>query len=465
MTNQCNRLRYCGFLPLLVLLSGICIAQEPEAKIAEDQEVKIDVYSTLVIGRPEPVIEGLDPIPSDTQLPLEQVDVEAFQASNQTLLDSIRRYQTTIDERELVGGTWDQGLTQELQAMGTLQQQQGLYPQAIDAYTRALQVSRINYGLDNLEQVPVVEQLINSHLGLGQWGKADQYHNYLYYTQKKAFGRGDPRMIPVLDRLANWSMSVFNTGYGDAVGLRLLTAFSSYRAASEIVSFHFGEEDERYVNYLKDMAATAYLVARNQEIIDEAIRSEYRSSQAMFEDELRKTDSINPSGYNDGLQALERIVDHYADNDDLPADYAQALVGLGDWELVFDRRRKARRYYLEAYEVLSALDQGNEFIQEYFGSVKPLPELTKISQQLPVGTDSGREEAGVSYSGAVDVVFDVTRNGAVIKLRVLTEESEANSAVLTLLKRRIRNTVFRPVVFEGELVRTPDNHFRYRYRY
>jgi hypothetical protein len=328
-----------------------------------------------------------------------------------------------------------------------------------------LQVSRINYGLDNLEQVPVVEQLINSHLGLGQWGKADQYHNYLYYTQKKAFGRGDPRMIPVLDRLANWSMSVFNTGYGDAVGLRLLTAFSSYRAASEIVSFHFGEEDERYVNYLKDMAATAYLVARNQEIIDEAIRSEYRSSQAMFEDELRKTDSINPSGYNDGLQALERIVDHYADNDDLPADYAQALVGLGDWELVFDRRRKARRYYLEAYEVLSALDQGNELIQAYFGSVKPLPELTKISQQLPVSTASDREEAGVSYSGSVDVIFDVTRYGAVTKLRVLTEESEANSAVLSLLRRQIRNTVFRPIVFEGELIRTPDNHFRYRYRY
>jgi len=446
-------------------LSGICIAQEPEAEIVEDQEVKIDVYSTLEIGRPEPVIEGLDPMPSDTQLPLEQVDVEAFQASNQTQLDSIRRYQATIDEKELDGGTWDQGLAQELRAMGTLQQQQGLYPQAIDAYTRALQLSRINYGLDNLEQVPVVEQLINSHLRLGQMGKADQYHNYLYYTQKKAFGPGDPRMIPVLDRLANWSLSVFNTGYGDAVGLRLLTAFSSYRAASEIVSFHFGEEDERYVNYLKDMAATAYLVSRNQELIEEANRPEYRSSQAMFEDALREIDSINPSGYNDGLQALERIVDHYADNDDLPSDYAQALIDLGDWQLMFDRRRAARRYYLEAYEVLSALDQGNELIQAYFGSVKPLPELTKISQQLPVSTASDREEAGVSYSGSVDVIFDVTRYGAVTKLRVLTEESEANSAVLSLLRRQIRNTVFRPIVFEGELIRTPDNHFRYRYRY
>jgi tetratricopeptide (TPR) repeat protein len=473
MDKQSKSIRHLGFLPLLLLVSGICIAQEPEVEVeavaevesVEGQEVAVDVYSTLVIGRPELIIEGLDPIPIDAQLPLEEIETEAFQANNQTMLDSIRQYQASIDEREFEGGAWDQGLTQELRAMGSLQLQQGAYLQAIEAYTRAMQVSRINYGLDNIEQVPVVEQLINSHLALGQWGKADQYHNYLYYTQKKAFGLDDPRMIPVLDRLASWSMSVFNSGYGEAVGLRLLTAFSSYRAASEIVSLHFGEEDERYVNYLKDMAATAYLVSRNQSLIEEANRPEYSNSQAMFEDKMREIDAINPSGYNDGLRALERIVDHFADEDDLPSDYAQALIGLGDWHLMFERRRTSARYYQEAYEVLGALDQGDKLIQEYLGRVKPLPELSQTIQPLSVDTVSDGDQARASYSGAVDVIFDVTRYGAVIKLRMLTEETEVNSTVLTLLRRRIRNTVFRPAVVDGELTRTPDNHFRYRYWY
>jgi len=449
----------------MVFLSGICFAQVPESEDVEVDDVEPDIYATLVFARPELVIEGLDPMPADNQTLPREVEIEAIQTSNVNRLESIRQYQATINELEFEGGAWEQGLTQELLAMGSLQQQLGSHPAAVEAYTRAMQVSRINYGLDNLEQVSIVEQLINSHLALGQWEKADQYHNYLYYTQKKAYGHDDPRMIPVLDRLASWSLSAFNGGYGEAVGLRLFTAFYSYRAASNIVSMHFGEDDERFVNYLKEMAATAYLVYRNPRLIEVAGQPKYRSVRLMFENENNQYDTINPPGYKDGREALERIVNHYADKEDKQSEFAQALISLADWHLMFDRRRTASGYYQEAINILSGLDQGEELIQDFLGNVEPLPELSQKIRQLPDSTTSGELQAEINYTGVVDVIFDVTIYGGVANLEVLTEETEANSKVLSLLRRKVRNTVFRPSVVEGELVRTSDNHFRYRYWY
>ncbi|MBL4821730.1 MAG: hypothetical protein JKY98_12190 [Gammaproteobacteria bacterium] len=463
MIELVKRAAFPPLLLLVVFSCGAALAQEKEQPEKTGGRPPASVYANLVFSGPKLVTDGLDSV-TDNDFRIISNDA-ALQTASVNNIESIRQYKAVIDELELEGGAWGQGLAQELTALGSLHQQQGTYLEAVEVYTRAMHVSRVNYGLDNLEQVPVVEQLIGSHVALGQWEKADQLHSYLYYTQKKAFGANDPRMIPVLDRLAKWSLSVFNVGYGEAVGLRLLTAFYSFRAASDIVSTHFGEEDERFVNYLRDMAATAYLVARNPALMEEATRPEYRNVQDMFEDKINQIDGINPSGYADGLKALERIVARYADKGDAPVEHAQALTGLADWYLLFDRRRTAAGYYRDAFNILSEQENNEELIQNNFGEVKLIPELTANILQLNSENKSDQAQNPTSETGVIDVSFDVTSYGAVTNFKMLTEETDNNSRVLTALRRNVRNRIFRPRVVAGKMERTRDNHFRYRYWY
>ncbi len=52
-------------------------------------------------------------------------------------------------------------------------------------------------------------------MALGNWEEADTYNNYLFHVQQKAYGLNDPRLIPVLDRLATWNVQAFKIGYGN----------------------------------------------------------------------------------------------------------------------------------------------------------------------------------------------------------------------------------------------------------
>jgi hypothetical protein len=66
----------------------------------------------------------------------------------------------------------------------------------------------------------------------------------------------------------------------------------------------------------------------------------------------------------------------------------------------------------------------------------------------------------------VDVEFDVTPYGAVVDLDVISDDSAVDSRVISVLRRNIRATTFRPLLDEnGELVRSDNSRFRYPYWY
>jgi len=245
----------------------------------------------------------------------------------------------------------------------------------------------------------------------------------------------------------------------------LTDAYTLFKAASAIVSVHFGNDDERYVAYLKDMAGSAYLVSRHQGLIEEAGRPEYRSAQAMFAERMNKIDPIHSQGYREGEEALTRVIEHYAEQDDAVVAHARALVDLGDWYMVFERRRAAEEQYLLAYEKLVSLEDGAERITELFGKVVPLPAFSGAVGEIALQPVWQISDADSERSGYADVSIDVNSFGQVSAVRVISEENAENERVMTMLRRHVRETTFRPVMENGELIRSQDSRFRYRYRY
>ena len=96
-------------------------------------------------------------------------------------MGSIREYTESVQAIESEGGVWDRGLIEGLATLGELHQRQGDHITAIKTFDRVVHVSRINNGLHTLEQIPALEQKIESFLVLLIKLYLQQLQNHLKY--------------------------------------------------------------------------------------------------------------------------------------------------------------------------------------------------------------------------------------------------------------------------------------------
>lgn len=442
---------------LVAALGGFAV----HAQDTVESEESIRARSPLLyFDTPIAVEDGLDPVLPSRALPLDPQSDPNFGMRS----DSIREYASTVSDIELDGGAWDRGLVEELAALGRLQQQQGDHLAAIETLDRAVHVNRINSGLYTLEQIPVVEQLIQSYMALGDWEQADIYNNYLFHVQQKAYGSDDPRLIPVLDRLATWHIQAFKIGYGNLRGLRLRQSQMMFNAAARMVGIHFGRNDERFVSYQRNIADSAFLVASNPDLMLEIERPEHRNMQQLLAQRLNEQRQIQPPGFRTGERALREIVMHYQEQGDDPYALAEAITHLADWYLIFDRRRGTLDNYKLAWEILQGLENREELTEQLFGKVAPLPSFASSIQPPDAfyRSEDGTEALKFDYA---ELTFDVTTNGVVRNVKSVSEETEANQAQLSKLRILVRSRRFRPLIVDGEPQHSTENHFRYRYWY
>jgi len=299
---------------------------------------------------------------------------------------------------------------------------------------------------------------------LGNWEEADTYNNYLFHVQQKAYDSNDPRLIPVLDRLATWNIQAFKIGYGNLLGIKLRQSQIMFNAAARMVNMHFGKADKRFVNYQRNIATSAYLVAKNPDLMAEIGSLEYRSMQQMLAEKLNEQRRVQPPGFQTGERALIEIAMSYQERGYNGYSLAEAITHLADWYLMFGRRQGALENYKLAWDMLQELEDSEELTQQLFGKVTPLPAFGS-SIETPDAfytNEDGTEALSFDYA---DLTFDVTVDGLARKVVSISEETQENKAQLGKLRRSVRSMRFRPVLIDGEPARSFENHFRYRYWY
>ena len=164
-------------------------AQEVEASDELEQQSVDTGNRLLYIDVPVALEEGVDLAMTKPIYP-EQSNAED-DLEHSLREQYIREYNSAVEEIEYTGGAWDRALVEELFALGLLQQQQGDHDAAVKTFDRAIHVNRINDGLYTLQQIPHVESMLDSYLALKDWQNADDYNNYLFFVQRKAFGAND----------------------------------------------------------------------------------------------------------------------------------------------------------------------------------------------------------------------------------------------------------------------------------
>ena len=364
---------------------------------------------------------------------------------------SIETYQKDIVIIEDRHGVYDYRLVPQLTGIGLSLQGQGEHGPAIDAFKRALHLSRINEGLHSLGQVPILTHLIDSYSAINEWELASDKQAYVFDLQKRNYGSRDPRLLEPIGRMIRWHLKAYWNNWEEVEDPveHLLKARRLNQLAINIIESNFGSDDLRLSDALYEYALTNYELARFSVTGSASFRGPefgpHRRTNISYDDDDAFRDAFSVNGYGDGRKALEKRADIYDKNPDLPIqDKALALVELGDWYLAFGKPDSAMRVYRQVHERFSAHDDTREIVEQLFGQPQAL-QFEYPEKQEFLMRDGGSE-------GFVKAEFNVTPSGYARNIKIV--ESNPPDFMDSTVRKTIRAARYRPRIIDGKAVLT-----------
>lgn len=376
--------------------------------------------------------------------------------SEEELQRNIKKYHRAVTELEKIHGAYHEQIGEQLIGLGSFLQNNGQYADAVNIFNRALHISRISQGLHNLNQLPIVEQIIESNTALKNWPELSKNYDYLLWVNRRAYEHNDLRLLPVIDRVGRWNLNAYEMGASEIPYGHLLIAEKLYRHAIDIIETNYGPYDPRLIDPLYGIALTNYRKAAHAsstEDIDEvriSSRAHPNEYQRMLEDQGMRQNVVSMS-YRVGKKAMTRIIDIFQNNQSLANNaHAMAYIKFGDWYLLFNKRTTAIGSYEKAYQMLEQEDASIR--QRLLGNPRSLPVT-----QLPVDQQTPRK-INNSY---VIASMDISETGSPENIQIIESYPSDNDSIRRQAKRTIKYTKFRPRFENGQAVATSGVNIRY----
>jgi len=463
----------------------------PLATLASASEPREDTGTASASGSSQPA--SLTSNPSDLQSWLGSRQLSTLNQTAESLSPDISRYERVLTEMELAQGPYAPRLDEELLALGNLHQRVGDHTKALEALERAIHISRVNNGLFNLGQMPIIEKAIESHLARGDLVAADAQQEYLFYLQRKSLGETSVALLPALTRYAEWNVFAYNArpqlltpppasedeGAGTASATavtaianlegfrfrRLMLAQNLYQTVIQILVNNFGPSDPRLPEFERRLAITNYFFATTYDPSANFGPGSTAAYSGLMPYESPQA-ANNSLGYRQGKDALERRIAYLENAEQLdPQALARAHVDLGDWYLRFRKRTGALEAYQAAHKVLHDADVAQAEIDRLLSPPLPVPVPDFLIHPYTRQAFDVPREIALDYKGYIDVEFTVNRYGAPGTVKVLGKSEGTPAPVESRLLRNLRRDIFRPRHEAGTVRESDQQRLRYYYTY
>lgn len=455
-----------------------------------DDSIELDL-DDLIPGTYQ--VNELSALPS---MPAQQIRQDPVEG--RLIRDSISttpaQYQDSILDYELEGGVYDYRLIEAYSGLGSAYQALDEHELAIEAFSQALHVNRVNNGLYNAAQLPIVSELVESYLSLGDFADANQQQEYLIFVEQKVYGPNHPIHIIKLLEYADWNLRAASLRMGYvpneiALGLRsspfddvdidrrdpdgmqlsvtqLIVASNAYyqalnlqrnrerftrrldpeEVASMETEFGFTENDLSIPQAEKKLAYTHFLLAKVYQNIPAS---------------MRETD-LYYLNFRDGQDALERRFVYLQNSQSPASDVIKALMDIADWLLLFDRWNSAEEVYAE---VLSL--KNSYALEDIRGlSYRELPEVIPNFVTTPFSRDSYHLSASepLQYAGYIDVSFELNRFARPNRVDIINASEGTREETEDALINMLRRSSFRLQLQDSDFEYS-DNNYLVRYYY
>ncbi|MGC4029445.1 MAG: tetratricopeptide repeat protein [Steroidobacteraceae bacterium] len=350
-----------------------------------------------------------------------------------TALDT---YRAALGLLETDADTANPRLVAPLQGLGLSLRALDRDEEAIVPLKRAVDILRNREGLFALQQLPLLRPLAQAYMGAHRIDDAGSTQQYALTVAETAWGRNDPRLLPILDEAARW-----NEDAGRYAPAHLLHTRAVQIADRQVAGGHV-----LAVAGLRGIARTYRHAFLNGEI-EEPVAA---TAGPLGSDPLLTRTATSPPVA--GEQALRRALDLMQA---LTPDDAQlrgeVLTDLGDWYLTAGLTARAVAAYRDAWSSLQTAGAA-----DLLATPAPLtyrPPSIAVSRRTE---DPARfEEQDIDFMVSVDAQGEVRE--ATAANPVAARES-AERAVATALRR----ARFRPAIIDGATVTKTQVPFRER---
>jgi TonB family protein len=358
-----------------------------------------------------------------------------------------KAYTESLQTVEQYAGAASPKMLDPLRGLGYTFAASNRHKEAVPPLERALLIDRRSYGLYDIGQQNVLRQLAESLFKSGRTADAERHVSYLIQLGERAYGRNDPRQVPILCFAAAWHSDV-----GDFISARAI-----YRRAIQLVDQKLGPNDPAAVEPLRALANTF-----TQELYYSTLglRTQAQSRDRMPADADGTSSDArqNPKYLNsEGEKALDRAIKILEVQP--PSAYDTLLATLlqtGDWYQIKHVPEKALPYYRRAVTVNASLasatatsDAGGT------AAAEPAPLSFPVRLYYPSPAHSGRTTALPADQvdeRFVEVQFTVTDEGEVSDAKITGSSGTPREAADALTA--IRAARFRPKFVDGEPVAT-----------
>lgn len=277
-----------------------------------------------------------------------------------------------------------QALTEQLLDRGMAELQTDDFESAEQTFSEAMQIIKINHGLDSELQIPALQLLVESLIPQGKWQSLDQQLSYFDWLNRKNGSQDIDNFLNGTEILSRLYLTAAADSDNPQSARYLIAAKNLNWRAVSVIEAVFGNDSLNLPPWLYNIVLTHFYqssTTRRRGMTSYDYKSDTQSIVSGWS--LSKNESVQKS-YRIGLELLERIRTLYTESEIASAEIdAMVLVYLGDWELVFNRGNSALRYYQQAYARFIDAGLEPDRINRFFNQTTTLP-----TSELNVRLDS-----------------------------------------------------------------------------
>jgi hypothetical protein len=437
-------------------------------------ELPLISFSAAAADLPEPAAER-EPLTAEQQ---------------DEIRSAIASYIARVGDREVEEGPYSDQLREDLFNTGLLYQQLDDHENALLLMQRTLAVSRINYGLEHPDQVPIIEAMARSYLAQDDIRNADAMMEASLNLQQKAYGDNSQELVPALLQLGDWNTAAFMerssilvnvprmnvqsfltdpkgfiqpaTDLRDTPLYKLYQARSNYLTALRtlIEAGNFTHPD--LLPLERELLTNFFLYTHRENILYEPdfylTRKKTKTASRLNQNAI---ELMNSESYDLGRAAHKRILSYiYGNPDAKPAQLVTAMLEEADWDLLYEHKTQAADKYDAAYRFFEGNPELQRQVMDLLYPVVPVVVPTYLPppnsrEKLGIAPD-----AAVSFFGYIDVAFNLTKFGKARRIQVLGTGGEVTRNMEIRLSQYLRNVQFRPR-YKGTEVDTGQVRLRY----
>ena len=339
---------------------------------------------------------------------------------------------------------------------------------AIPFLERAVHISHVNSGVENVDQVEILDALSHAYLESGDVYTSSELQDAILLLRQRRAADDPEQYLDALEQRSNWYVRVGE--YDNAVW--------SFRRLTSAIAKRYGDDDLRLIEPLVALADAGLKSAMQD--ADRGVRPvaapQFRSSRTGRRcrgdgscaggilDESRQLPVAAQYGvFGEGMGALNHAVRiariHESEH---PEQLARTLVYQGDWLASLDQTRDAARRYREAWQILDEDPERHRVRNELFA----IPTLVARAPNPPIvgqRADDLVDAAAYPQRGHTDISFDVDARGRPRKVKVIS----ANPPGLMdgQIERHVRQFRFRPAFSSGKPRPFTGLVYRHTFRY